>query len=273
MAAGADPSAFVGALLPADADGRRAGDGPAGRGAAFVVEADEYAGNFDAYRPAIAIVTSAEWDHPDVFADRAAVVAAFDALAARGHRRRLPGARRRPSLVANVADAGVAELAAGLRDWPGGIVATALVDAEAQRASRASAAGMAEEFATAAGPATACSAGSPRPSPTATTLEIHGLDPLRGPLPVRLPTAGRHNAANALGVAAAALAAGLDARRDRRRASRRSPASAGGSSARARRAGWSSTTTTATIRPRSARRSPPFASGSRGAGSGPCTSR
>jgi UDP-N-acetylmuramate--alanine ligase len=45
--------------------------------------------------------------------------------------------------------------------------------------------------------------------PETTTLEIHGLDELRGPLAVRLPTAGRHNAANALGVAAAALLAGV----------------------------------------------------------------
>ena len=41
-----------------------------------------------------------------------------------------------------------------------------------------------------------------------TTIEVHGLDPLAGPVAARLRTAGRHNAANALGVAAAALALG-----------------------------------------------------------------
>jgi len=45
--------------------------------------------------------------------------------------------------------------------------------------------------------------------PDATLIEIAGLDPLAGPLAVRLPTAGRHNAANALGVAGAAAAVGL----------------------------------------------------------------
>jgi UDP-N-acetylmuramate--alanine ligase len=45
--------------------------------------------------------------------------------------------------------------------------------------------------------------------PQTTTLEIHGLDPLAGPQPVRLATAGRHNAANALAVAGAAAALGV----------------------------------------------------------------
>ena len=40
-------------------------------------------------------------------------------------------------------------------------------------------------------------------------LEVSGLDPLVGPITVRLPTAGRHNAANALGVAGAAAELGL----------------------------------------------------------------
>ena len=43
------------------------------------MEADEYAGNFDPYRPDVAVLTSAEWDHPDVFADRDAVVDCFAA--------------------------------------------------------------------------------------------------------------------------------------------------------------------------------------------------
>src|SRR4029079_4153739 len=77
-AAGRDPSAFVGALLPAEITGRLPATARSGLGELFVVEADEYAGNFDAYRPSIAIVTSAEWDHPDVFADREAVLPGFD---------------------------------------------------------------------------------------------------------------------------------------------------------------------------------------------------
>ena len=72
-AGGLDPGAFVGALLPADLTGIGvAATARRGSGAPFVVEADEYAGNFDPYRPAVIVLTSAEWDHPDVFADRAA---------------------------------------------------------------------------------------------------------------------------------------------------------------------------------------------------------
>jgi UDP-N-acetylmuramate--alanine ligase len=204
--AGTDPSAFVGALLPSELTGGVAATARWGSGAAFVVEADEYAGNFDAYRPAIAIVTSAEWDHPDVFADRAAVVTAFDGWL----RHAADGAAAPPTLIANVADEGVAQLAAGLRDWQGQIVATALVDAPAQRLASFGR-GMAGEFETAIGPATAVLGRVAAASPEATTLEIHGLDSLRGAIQVRLPTAGRHNAANALGVAAAALSAGADA--------------------------------------------------------------
>ena len=204
--AGSDPSAFVGALLPSELTGGPAATARWGRGAAFVVEADEYAGNFDAYWPAIAIVTSAEWDHPDVFADRAAVIAAFDAWL----RRAAEGGVAPPTLIANLADEGVAQLATGLRDWPGRIVATALVDAPAQRLASFGR-GMAGEFATAIGPATAVLGRIASATPKATTLEIHGLDPLRGAIPVALRTAGRHNAANALGVAAAALTAGVDA--------------------------------------------------------------
>ena len=51
--AGLDPSAFVGALLPAAlVGGPDASTVRVGSGRHFVVEADEYAGNFDAYRPA-----------------------------------------------------------------------------------------------------------------------------------------------------------------------------------------------------------------------------
>jgi UDP-N-acetylmuramate--alanine ligase len=214
-AAGMDPSAFVGALLaPALTGGlpatARRGDGPA-----FVVEADEYAGNFDAYRPSIAIVTSAEWDHPDVFADRAAVVAALDRwLRAAGAADGFDGGgalgvpRSAPVAVVNVADAGGADLAAGLRSWLGTIVASAVVDTDAARVASFGR-GIAEQYATAAGPAWAVLGRIIGQDAESTTIEIHGLDELRGPLTVRLPTAGRHNAANALGVAGAALAAGV----------------------------------------------------------------
>jgi UDP-N-acetylmuramate--alanine ligase len=199
--ANADPSAFVGALLPSSLT-----DGPPatarwGRGAAFVVEADEYAGNFDPYRPNVIVLTTAEWDHPDVFVDQPAVVDAFE----RWIRRAPHGA----TLVANVADEGVAAVVERLADWPGALTAYALVDQAPQRLGGYSK-GIAERFATAAGPARAILGRITTSDPSSTTLEIHGLDPLAGLVPVRLASAGRHNAANALAVVGAASVLGLE---------------------------------------------------------------
>jgi len=200
----------VGALLPAALTGvGLAATARRGDGEPFVVEADEYAGNFDAYRPAVTVLTSAEWDHPDVFEDRAAVLAAFEAWIRRAGDVPGPGGPgTAPVLVANVADEGVAELAERLADWPGRIVATALVDVAPQRAG-GYARGIGERFRTAAGPAEALLGRITASDREATTLEILGLDPLAGPVAARLTTAGRHNAANALGVAGAAAAVGL----------------------------------------------------------------
>ena len=207
ISGGADPSAFVGALLPAADAGGLPATARIGGGAAFVVEADEYAGNFDPYRPSIAIVTSAEWDHPDVFADRAAVVATFDNWL-RGARPGPDGVP--PTLVANVADPGVAELVAGLGDWPGRLVATAIVEADSQRLA-GHAREIQDRFATGLGPAAALLGRIVATAPDSTSFEIHGLGDTAAPIAVALPTAGRHNAANALGVAGAADALGLEA--------------------------------------------------------------
>jgi UDP-N-acetylmuramate-alanine ligase len=210
---GVDPGAFVGALLPADETGiGLAATARRGSGRPFVVEADEYAGNFDPYRPDVIVLTSAEWDHPDVFADGAAVIAAFEAWIRRAGERRVPGDGL--VLVANVADAGVAELAARLRDWPGRILGTAVLPADGpttRAQAAAAAADIPTRYATAAGPATSLVARITGAGPEATILEVLGLDAAAPaePREVRLPTAGRHNAANALGVAGAALAGGI----------------------------------------------------------------
>ena len=111
--AGRDPAAFVGALLGPALSGGTPSTARWGRGDLFVVEADEYAGNFDAYRPSVIVLLNAEWDHPDVFADDAAVLDAFEAWI-----RRAPGA----TLVANVADPGVARIVERLGDWQGSVV-------------------------------------------------------------------------------------------------------------------------------------------------------
>jgi UDP-N-acetylmuramate--alanine ligase len=202
--AGLDPTAFVGALmrtpsgLPSTAH-LGAPDGP------FVVEADEYAGNFDPYRPSVALLTSAEWDHPDVFPDEAAVLAAFE----RWIRRSVPASDgSAPVLVANVGDPGVETLAGRLGDWSGAVDAVAVADVPPQRAGGYIRA-IAERFATPAGPARVLLGRITEADSDGTTFEIIGLDALRGPLAVRLPTAGAHNVANALGVTAAASRLGL----------------------------------------------------------------
>ena len=201
-AAGRDPGAFVGALLPGSLTGGPPATARRGRGDAFVVEADEYAGNFDPYRPAVAVITSAEWDHPDVFPDEDAVVETFAAWI----RRADPDV----VLVANVGDPGAAAVAARLRDWRGRILAVALVDVIAQRMG-GYARGLVEQYATARGPAEALLGRIVAQDPTGTTLDLFGLDPVSGLQRVVLPLAGRHNAANALGVAGAAHTLGVPA--------------------------------------------------------------
>ncbi len=200
VAAGRDPSAFVGALMPGSITGGPPATARWGHGDEFVVEADEYAGNFDAYHPAVAVLTSAEWDHPDVFADEAAVVAAFAAWIRRGP----VGA----TVVANVGDPGVEAVLDRLSDWSGRILGYAIVDQAPQRLGGYARA-IGERFTTAAGPATALLGRVVGSDPSSTTLELHGLDPLAGPVMTRLSTAGRHNAANALAVAGAASILGI----------------------------------------------------------------
>ncbi len=202
-AAGLDPSGFVGALLPASlAGGPRPSTVRLGGGRRFVVEADEYAGNFDPYRPAIGVLTNADWDHPDVFPDRAAVVAAFVAWISA-----FDGGGVDPVLIANAGDAGVREVLAALRDWPGRLVAVQVVSQDEDPA--AAVAALARAHATGRGAATAI-VGSWRTSPSGEgSLSIVGLT-ASGVVSARVGLAGRHNAENGLAAAGAALVAGAD---------------------------------------------------------------
>ena len=188
---GEDPSAFVGALLPAALTGGIPATARIGAGSPFVVEADEYAGNFDAYLADVVTLTTIEWDHPDVFADRAATIDAFATWLAR-----VPDA----SLVANLDDSGVVDLLGELQ-------------AQGSRS----------------GPVIAVSAGQPAASHIAgpqsqlwidrsitatilernadgTVLEVEGVTAT--PRRVHLPTAGTHNAIDALVALGGAMAAG-----------------------------------------------------------------
>ncbi|MDQ3491792.1 MAG: Mur ligase domain-containing protein [Chloroflexota bacterium] len=200
--AGRDPSASVGALLPAALTGGAPGTARWGTGDTFVVEADEYAGNFDPYRPALSLLLNAEWDHPDVFADEAAVLDAFEAwLRAADGAAAARSASGKDSeghvIVANVGDRGVLRLAERLqsRSSAGGLVRIALRDVAGSVPSGVSMAGRAAR----------ATAGRT----SATTLDIEGMDGWPGPVPLRLD--GRHNAANALCVAAAAWSLGVPA--------------------------------------------------------------
>jgi UDP-N-acetylmuramate--alanine ligase len=175
VTAGRDPGAFVGALLPGALTGGTQATARWGRGDAFVVEADEYAGNFDPYRPSLAIVLNAEWDHPDVFKDRGAVIDAFEDWL------RAPGADGR-HVVINTGDGGGAELAGRLADWGERVISVAPAD-------------------------DATSVVGFRLSGSLLWLSgLPGSDP-QVAAPLRL--AGAHNAANGACVAAAAAVLGL----------------------------------------------------------------
>ena len=200
VAAGLDPAAFVGALLPSPITGGLPSTARTGRGAPFVVEADEYAGNFDPYRPDVAVLTSAEWDHPDVFADLAAVIDTFGAWLGR-----MPGSG---TIVANAGDPGVeAVLDQVIGDRSPAVVAYALTEIDPGRGGYLR--GLAERFGVDGRPARPLMGRITSADPGGTTLEIHGLDSPTGPVVARLDTAGRHNAANALAVAGAAMALGV----------------------------------------------------------------
>jgi len=200
--AGEDPSAFVGALLPAALTGGIPATARVGTGSPFIVEADEYAGNFDAYVPDVITLTTVEWDHPDVFADRAATIDAFA-----GWLRRAPAA----TLVANIDDPGVMDLlgilqAEGSRTGP--VIGVSVGPSEVA-ASTQDGRGPLWIDRTLSG--TIVDRG-----PDGTVVEIEGL--AAAPRRVQLQTVGNHNAVNALvalGGAAAVAAGGGDEAVDR----------------------------------------------------------
>ena len=70
--AGFDPDVIVGGVIP-----ELNGNARAGNGSYFVVEADEYDRAFLGLSPMIAVVTSIEMDHPDIFRDADDVAKTF----------------------------------------------------------------------------------------------------------------------------------------------------------------------------------------------------
>ena len=106
---GATPGFMIGGLVEAFGRNAQVSDGPF-----FVVEGDEYdtaffnkVSKFQHYRPHCAILTSVEFDHADIFADLAAIKAAFADFVGR-----IPP---EGVLVAHVDDPVVAEVAGAAR--------------------------------------------------------------------------------------------------------------------------------------------------------------
>jgi UDP-N-acetylmuramate--alanine ligase len=183
--AGSDPTAFVGALLPSALVGGPPATARWGRGPHLVVEADEYAGNFDPYRPDHVVLTNVDWDHPDVFPDRAAVVGAFEAWLTRA-----ADSVGAVTLSINVGDRGSIELLDRLRD-PRIAIRPYLLGSE--------------PLAPVDVPVLSGEVISAEPSGTVLALR-HGDRELGA---VHLTTAGRHNAADALAVVSGALGLGI----------------------------------------------------------------
>lgn len=179
---GADPGAFVGALLPASLSGGIPATARLGRGPLFVVEADEYAGNFDPYHPDVVGLTTIEWDHPDVFADRAAVARAIAAWLAQ-----VPTA----TVVANLDDPGVVELIASVEADVG--THGSLVGVSVGGRDRPDDLPVTP---TTIGLDARISATIVERTPAETVLDVAYLGP--GPSTVRLRVTGDHNASNAL---------------------------------------------------------------------------
>ncbi len=168
-AAGLDPTAFVGGRVPGWRGGLRPG------GDLFVVEADEYDRSFLSLRPEVAVVTTLEPDHMEVYGDVEALRGAFEAFVDP-----VPGHGR---ILACVDDPGAAALAAGL---PAERVLTYGIGPEARLRA-------VELEADAHG----------------TRFRVTGLPTLDGEYRVAVP--GRHNVRNALAAIGVAAHLGADA--------------------------------------------------------------
>jgi len=114
VTAGLDPTVEVGAFI-----GEWGASVRPGGGAAFLVEADEFGDNFLNYHPAGAIVTNVEMDHPDYFADAAAVMDSFERFV-RGMGTHPALGGRLLLIAAN--DPGADELFGRIDDWEGHVV-------------------------------------------------------------------------------------------------------------------------------------------------------
>lgn len=165
--AGLAPSFAVGATVSGLGTNARLGDGPH-----FIVEADEYDHSFLWLEPQVAIVTSIEHDHPDIFPALEDVINAFE--------RFVQGIRPGGTLVISADDAGARALLERLGDRPELRVVTFGFGAGDWQVVEYSA-----QMATV-------------------------RDPAGQMFELRLLVPGRHNVANALAVLVSAAALGID---------------------------------------------------------------
>jgi UDP-N-acetylmuramate--alanine ligase len=190
---GINPSAFVGGPLGAGLGTPTGSPVHLGSDPGFVVEADEYGGNFDSYRADRALVLNVDWDHPDIFADRRAAVETFARWAAHP--------AKTGAVFINVGDQGGAELATLLGQRGGENIYTfattpAVQDVDVLAAVTARGAG-----------AFSITIGHISNRVAVAAPALRGL--LARSLPIGL--LGAHNASNGLGVAALVASSGGNA--------------------------------------------------------------
>lgn len=187
--AGLHPSAVIGAEVDALGGNALVGTGPH-----FVLEADEYDGAFAGLDPFLAVITNVEWEHPDLFADEAAVRAAFAAFARR--------VRPDGFLVVCSDDPGARAIAATRPDGGPRVVTYGV-------STRGDAAGAGGGVGVGAGGVTPDWRGAdirPDGSGGSYASVLRGGERV-GTLRLRLP--GAHNVANALAAVAAATSVGV----------------------------------------------------------------
>jgi UDP-N-acetylmuramate--alanine ligase len=192
MRSGIDLSAFVGGPLGEELGTPTGAPVRIGSSPGFVVEADEYGGNFDAYNADRALILNVDWDHPDIFADRQAAVATFAQWVS------YPA--KSGVVFINTGDQGGAELVALLATVGGGNCYTFSTSPSASA-----------EVVDLAAEVTPRGEGSfaitiTHLSDRAATAAPALRELLQRPLPIGL--LGAHNASNALGVAGLAASAG-----------------------------------------------------------------
>ena len=192
MRSGIDLSAFVGGPLGEELGTPTGAPVRIGSSLGFVVEADEYGGNFDVYNADRALILNVDWDHPDIFADRQAAVTTFAQWVS------YPA--KSGVVFINAGDQGGAELAALLATVGGGNCYTFSTSPYASA-----------EVVDLAAEVTPRGEGSfaitiTHLSDRAATAAPALRELLHRPLPIGI--LGAHNASNALGVAGLAASAG-----------------------------------------------------------------